>query len=402
MVASDDPSTATVEVANTYIPSVDGNLDGIPDPGSNVMSVGPSENCFIHDAAGVDTAHIHGFPAAGDARVQFVIRNVEDAAGWQARLNMDGTRIAITTPGQINHTPFMDGTVPINFLNLPVDSTGAHKTIFGAQEILDPTLATHTVLLGSVALAIETFAAAPDTPSKAVHDETLPPPNVRSYQAETGGVLAQIQYIVRAGQLGTTNILDMDDNDPNNPGSKVDVFTPTGLLSFNLTPDDLDDGFHGEPTCVPLQQETPTASPTPGPPTPTATESPTPGPPTPTPTESPTPGPPTPTPTESPTPGPATPTPTPTPTPGPPTPTPTPSPTAGPSTATPTHTATAVAQTATRTPTATPLRAPVALPPTGSSGGVGSPDFVYAILLVAALAIPASAAAFGVLRLRRR
>src|SRR6266511_2727092 len=61
MVASDDPTTATVEVANTYVPSVDADLNGLPDAGSNVMTVGTVENCFIHDAAGDAAVHLHGF-----------------------------------------------------------------------------------------------------------------------------------------------------------------------------------------------------------------------------------------------------------------------------------------------------------------------------------------------------
>src|SRR5947208_17112646 len=32
--------------SNTYVPSVDNDCDGLPDPGSNVMSVGTTENCF--------------------------------------------------------------------------------------------------------------------------------------------------------------------------------------------------------------------------------------------------------------------------------------------------------------------------------------------------------------------
>jgi len=87
--------------------------------------------------------------------------------------------------------------------------------------------------------------------------------------------------------LGTTNILDMDDNDPNNPGSKVDVFTPTGLLSHNFLESELDDGFHPEggicSTVIASPTPSPTASATATPctectPTPTATAAPTPTP----------------------------------------------------------------------------------------------------------------------------
>src|SRR2546425_10551089 len=61
---------------NTYTPSVDNDLDGLPDPGTNVMSVGTIENCFTH-AAGDGTQHLHGAPVAGDPPVQLVIQNVE-------------------------------------------------------------------------------------------------------------------------------------------------------------------------------------------------------------------------------------------------------------------------------------------------------------------------------------
>jgi hypothetical protein len=243
--------------SNAYIPSVDNNFDGIPDPGTNVMSVGPIENCFTHAAPGNNAAHLHGFGGTNttDPRVQIVIENVEDVAGYQARINFDGTRLAITSPGQINHTPFADGTVPINFLNLPVDeATRAHKTVFGVQDISSEPTANATALIGAVALAVESAGTAPDVPSKAVHDQAN-----RTYEATGGGVLAQIQFVVSAGQAGQSSLyLDLDDADPNLPGSKVDIFTPTGLQSINLSPTDLGDGFHGEgAACMPPPQGPP-------------------------------------------------------------------------------------------------------------------------------------------------
>jgi hypothetical protein len=243
--------------SNSYTPSVDSNFDGLPDAGSNVMTVGSIENCFTHPAPGDNAAHLHGFGGANttDPRVQLIIENVEDATGYQARINFDGTRLAITSPGQIDHTPFDDGTVPINFLNLPVDeATQAHKTVFGVQDIPDATTANATALIGAVALAVESAGTAPDVPPKATHDETT-----RTYSATGGGVLAQIQFVVRAGQASQSSLfLDLDDGDPHNPGSKVNIFTPTGLQSINLSPTDLGDGFHGEGVaCLPPPQGPP-------------------------------------------------------------------------------------------------------------------------------------------------
>src|SRR5947209_16337438 len=50
---------------NTYVPSVDtADFNGLPDPGSNVMSVGTTENCF-NDPSTTNLAHLIGAPAAG-------------------------------------------------------------------------------------------------------------------------------------------------------------------------------------------------------------------------------------------------------------------------------------------------------------------------------------------------
>src|SRR5256885_15994530 len=49
--------------SNTYVPSVDNDFDGLPDPGSNVMSVGTTENCF-NDPSTTNTAHLIGFGGA--------------------------------------------------------------------------------------------------------------------------------------------------------------------------------------------------------------------------------------------------------------------------------------------------------------------------------------------------
>src|SRR5207249_7668410 len=208
--------------SNTYVPSVDNDFDGLPDPGSNVMSVGTIENCF-NDPSTTNTAHLIGFGGTNttDPRFQVVVKTVEDMIGYQARINFDGTKLAITSPGQVNDTPFTDGTKAINFLNLPVDEASqAHKSLFAAP----PDIAANSALIGSAALGVDTVGSAPDVPSKSPHDQTT-----RTYQANGGGVLAQLQFVVRAGQVGQTSLrLDLDDASPNSPGSKVDIFTPTG------------------------------------------------------------------------------------------------------------------------------------------------------------------------------
>src|SRR5207249_5785487 len=179
----------------------------------------------------------------------------------------DGTAVAITSPGQINDTPFTDGAKAINFLNLPVDvATQAHKSIFAAPP--DFSVA-NTVLIGSAALGVDSAGTAPDVPSKAPHDQTT-----RTYDATGGGVLAQLQFVVRAGQVGQTSLrFDLDDANPNAPGSKVAIFTATGMQTILLGPGDLGDGFDGEgASCVPPQQETPNPTATPS-----AAATPTPG-----------------------------------------------------------------------------------------------------------------------------
>src|SRR5437899_2224557 len=349
---------------NTYTPSVDNDFDGLPDAGSNVMTVGTIDNCFTHAAPGDNAQHLHGAPVAGDPPVQLVIQNVEDVVGYQARINFDGTKLAITSPGQISDTPFTDGAKAINFLNLPVDvATQAHKSIFAAPPDLS---VANTVLIGSAALSVDTAGTAPDTPPKPTSDQTT-----NTYNTDTannridtgGGVLAQLQFVARASQVGQASLfMNLDDGSPNAPGSKVTIFTPTGAQDILLTPGDLGDGFVGEGVpCVPIDCTTPECPPVAGSPTPTTTATAT-ATPTATTTRTPTP---TATATATPT---TTTTPTPTPTGGTPTATatatptatatltPTPTPTGGTPTATPTATAATPTPTttATRTPTPTP------------------------------------------------
>src|SRR5437899_10402509 len=83
--------------SNTYVPSVDNDFNGLPDPGSNVMSVGTIENCF-NDPSTTNTAHLIGFGGTNttDPRFQVVVKTVEDMIGYHARINFAGSKMAIT------------------------------------------------------------------------------------------------------------------------------------------------------------------------------------------------------------------------------------------------------------------------------------------------------------------
>src|SRR5439155_1216646 len=217
------------------------------------------------------------------------------------------------------------------------------------------------------ALSVDTAGTAPDTPPKTTSDQTVNTYNTDAANNRIntgGGVLAQLQFVVRAGQVGQPSLfMNLDDGSPNAPGSKVTIFTPTGAQDILLTPGDLGDGFVGEGVpCVPINCTTAECPPVAGSPTPTATatttttRTPTP---TATTTRTPTP---TATATATPT-ATATRTPTPTPTGGTPTATAaTPTPTAT-ATRTPTPTPTVTATpTQTATPTITPTATPTVTP----------------------------------------
>jgi len=223
-----DPST------NSYTPSVDADGDGIPDPGTNAMTVGTVENCLT-SIPGNNAEHSHP--------VHLIIQDVEDLIAWQVRINFDGTRAA---PANINFQPFTDTALesePISFLNLPVDSVwGGHRPLYGAQEVLNPTDIDATALFGAAALGEPTFAVSPDVPEKSPHDETA-----RTYSVSGGGLLAALDFVTRAGQDGQPSLqLDLDDASPNPPGSKVVIFDGSGLRSILLPNFALGDGHHGE------------------------------------------------------------------------------------------------------------------------------------------------------------
>ena len=321
------------------------SLDMVPadntyDEATNTMTVvfNPATDfCLATDPANAAT-HLH--------QSHLIIQNVEDLVAWQVRFNFIGDQFRVNT---INFTPFTDNTTGQNiaFTNLPIDTTSSlHRTITSAGGVgpaapADGSNTPQTHLAGATYDLTQGFAISADTPAKAVPDDT-------TYSAPTGGVLAGVSLQVLGDETGNTLTMDLDDDNPNPPGSRAVIFNGSGTTDLDLAETSLGDGQHVEGgACL---GATPTATPSPEP---TGTETPTPGP-----------GGGATTP-----PGGTTPTRTPTPRPG------------------------------GATPTRTPAPAPAALPPTG--GGDGASGLTY-VLILAALAVPVAGAVYGVDRLRRR
>ena len=242
--------------------------------GDNSMTVGTIDNCLTTGEPGNNNSHSHP--------VHMIVQNVRDLVGWQARLNYDGGKMR---PNTVNFIPFTDTSTGqgVSFLNQPIDSAvGVHRDQVTATSIPPGAPGPQTALIGSVYNGEQNFAISPDTPPKSPPDDT-------SYSALFGGVLATVNLSVLAGNAGQPSLfMNLDDDNPNGPGSKIQVFTGTGTETINFTPQQLGDGYHGEgATCVPLDcvnNECPgavTPTPTPGSPTLTPTPSP---PPTSTPT----------------------------------------------------------------------------------------------------------------------
>ena len=236
------------------------------DETTNSMTLGSIENCLTSATANPNT-HIH--------TVHVVIQNVEELVGWQARLNYLGNQMR---PNTVNFIPFADNNTGqnISFLNLPIDQASlVHRDLVTASSIPPTAPGDQTALVGAVYNAEQNFAISPDTPPKAPPDDT-------SYSTNGGGVLASLSLQVLAGNQGNPSLfINLDDGNPNVPGSDLQVFTGNGLQTINVPVDQLGDGYHGEgATCVPLGcvtsecppvTPTPTAPPTPAP-TPTATQ----------------------------------------------------------------------------------------------------------------------------------
>ena len=160
-------------------------------------------------------------------------------------MNYDGGKMR---PASVNFTPFADSArgQNVSFTNLPIDADGVHRDIVSAGAIPPAAPGPQTTLIGATYSGASTAPISPDTPPKAPPDDT-------SYSAPTGGILADINLQVLAGQANQGLLtMDLDDASPNPPGSKVIVFNGAGASDINLAESALFDGFHAEGTvCVP-------------------------------------------------------------------------------------------------------------------------------------------------------
>jgi CSLREA domain-containing protein len=209
------------------------------DDTTNTMSVGATDNCLSTAAPGNDTTHTH--------LVHLTIKNVEDLIGWQARINYLGTQ---WRPNTVNFLPFTDTNTfqGISFSNLPIDqSTFVHRDVVSSSSIPASAPGPQTAAFGASYLGAQNAAISPDTPAKAVPDDS-------SYSAPTGGVLAAINTTVLSGNAGKPSLfLNLDDSNPNAPGTGIAYFNGTGSQEILLPTSALGDAFHGEgTTCVPL------------------------------------------------------------------------------------------------------------------------------------------------------
>jgi len=236
------------------------SLDMVPsgntyDDSANAMTVGTIDNCLT-SAIGNNLQHNH--------TAHLVIQNAEDVVGWQARLYYDGGRMR---PSSVNFTPFTDNlnVQNVGFTNLPIDSvTLLHRDVSGFTHIPAASPSIQSALIGAFYLGSKNAALSPDTPAKMPADDT-------SYSAPNGGVLAAITLQVLAGQLGQPSLaIDLGEGNPSAPGSKLIIFTGSGVDHLDetfLNTSALGDGFHGEG--VQCQLGGPLVTPTPAPPSPT-------------------------------------------------------------------------------------------------------------------------------------
>lgn len=223
------------------------SLDMLPsgntyDEATNTMTVGASENCLTSATAN---------PATHTHVAQLVIRDVEDLVGWQVRMNYVGDRMR---PQTVNFNPFTDNTTgqSVSFINLPIDSSLAvHRDVTTAGSIPpappDGSDTPQTALIGATYNGTQGSEVSADTPLKS-------PPDGGAYDAPNGGVLGSVLLQVIGNESGQASLfMNLDDNNPNPPGSSTVIFTGTGIATVNLAASALGDGFHGEGTnCVPL------------------------------------------------------------------------------------------------------------------------------------------------------
>ena len=215
-----------------------GTADDTYNEATNSMSISSIETCLTTDPPGNNDQHIH--PA------YLILQGVEDMIGWQARLNYDGGRMR---PASVNTAPFTDSRTAqsVAFTNLPIDpATGVHRDLINASRIPPAQPGAQTAAMGALYAGEQTAPISPDSPPKNPPDDT-------SYSAPDGGILATIAIQVLAGQAGQPLLtIDLDDGDPNPPGSGLSVFTSAGLKQIYLDEGSLFDGFHAEgSTCVP-------------------------------------------------------------------------------------------------------------------------------------------------------
>jgi len=226
LLAGEGRATQTPRISLDMVPAGNGY-----DAATNTMTVGAIDNCLSSDPPGNDAQHNHV--------AELVIQEVEDLVGWQVRMNYDGGKMR---PASANFSPFTDGArgQNVSFINLPIDPDGVHRDIVSAGTIPPAAAGAQTALLGATYNGAQNPAISPDTPPKAPPDDT-------SYSAPTGGVLADINIQVLAGQANQGLLtIDLDDASPNPPGSKVVVFNGAGTSDISLGESALFDGFHAE------------------------------------------------------------------------------------------------------------------------------------------------------------
>src|SRR5207244_2226845 len=226
------------------------------DDTTNTMTVGQIESSSTGSQS---VTHTHA--------VHLVINNVEDLIGWQTRLNYIGDRMRVQSQ---NVAPFTDSNTfqTVGFSNIPIDpALQAHRNASGAASIPPAAPGPQTALLSGLYNGSENAQISPDTPAKLVPDDS-------SYSAPNGGVLSLVTVQVLGNQCGQTLLMDLDDDNPNAPGSALIVFNGTGSTRIDLTESQLLDGTHTE-ACTPgTATPTSTATATPGTITPTPTAGP--------------------------------------------------------------------------------------------------------------------------------
>jgi len=230
--------------------SLDMNTTGTAyDVTTNTMTVGAIDNTSTGSS---NVTHLHF--------TDLVVKNIEDLIGWQVRLNYLGDRMRVQSQ---NVGPFTDDRTaqPLGFTNLPIDHTTLlHRDLTAAADIPLGLPGPQTAIVGGVYLGAHDAAVSPDTPAKTTPDDN-------SYSAPSGGVLTQLTLQVVGNQCNAGPMtMDLDDGNPNAPGSLVIVFDGIGATTVVLAENQLFDGTHTETGGV-----CGTPTPTPGGVTPTAT-----------------------------------------------------------------------------------------------------------------------------------